>query len=87
MYSRYWQIIIDALLQVKLKVGTLYGEGICLIVVLRPIVFLWDLGLQGECPPWGVFLRDPCQCLREFQEKPKKTPNCMERGQKNYTDL
>ena len=24
-----------------------------LVVAARPIVRLWDLGLQGECSPWG----------------------------------
>ena len=28
-----------------------------------------------ECPPWGVFLRDPIPYLREFRRKPQKTPN------------
>ena len=48
-----------------------------LVVGLKPIVRLWDLGLQGECPPWGVFLRDPISYLHEFQRKPRKTPNCQ----------
>ena len=26
-----------------------------LVVGLRPIVRLWDLGLQGACPSWGSF--------------------------------
>ena len=34
-----------------------------------------DLGLWVECPPWGVFLRDPGAYLRMFRRKPPKTPN------------
>ena len=30
------------------------------------------LGLWGEYPPWGVFLRDPRPYLREFWGKPWK---------------
>ena len=29
-----------------------------LVVGLRPIVCLWDLGLKGECPPLEVFLSE-----------------------------
>ena len=36
------------------------------VVKISPTVHLWDLGLQGECPPWGVFLRDPSPCLSEI---------------------
>ena len=32
-------------------------------------------GSIGECPPWGVFLRDPSPYLSEFRRKPQKTPN------------
>ena len=34
-----------------------------------------DLELLVECPPWGVFLRDPNPYLREFRRKLRKTPN------------
>ena len=30
---------------------------------------------MGECPPWGVFLRDSNPYLRKFPRKPLKTPN------------
>ena len=29
-------------------------DKVRLVARLRPIVFLWDLGLQGEYPPWGA---------------------------------
>ena len=42
---------------------------------LRPIDRLWDLGLQVESPPSGIFLRDPSPYSREFGGKPWKTLN------------
>ena len=43
--------------------------GLGCVVGLRPIVCLWDLGLQRECPPRGVFPRDPSPFLHEFRRK------------------
>ena len=59
--------------------GELTLENLVLSAVLgwvvgrRPIVRMWDLGLWGgECPPWGVFLRDPSTPYTSFGENSRK---------------
>ena len=48
-----------------------------LVVGVKADCLTRDLSLQVECPPWGVFLKDPSPYLREFRRKPlsEKTPN------------
>ena len=50
------------------------GNGQGWVVGLRSIFRIWDLGLRGECPQWGVFLRDPSLYLRKFRRKTWKNP-------------
>ena len=38
-------------------VNLMVGSPLGCISGLRPIVHIWDLGLHGEYPPWGIFLR------------------------------
>ena len=45
------------------------------VIGLRPIVRLWDMYLQGECPRSGAYLRDSIPYLSEFWRNPRKTLN------------
>ena len=45
----------------------------CGAVGIKADYLTWDPGLWAECPPWGVFLRDPSPYLREFWRKAQKT--------------
>ena len=51
--------------------------GLGCVIGFRPIIRLWDLGLQGECPPWGSFSWILAGIYTSFRENHGKLRKAM----------
>ena len=56
----------------KMNLLSFPHEAGCLVVGLRPTVRMWDLGLQGECPPLEVFYGILARIYSNFGENQGK---------------